>query len=282
MRHIRFRVSRANAIMTGTVEGNPPDRVRTDVSNLEFALANVTLLSPTVPSAFRVFDSFEGHVKTGWQQRGLEVPSQWAESPTFYYSNPNSLYPHGADVPYPAYTKSLDFGLEIGCVIAVAGRDISIENAYGHIMGYTILNNWTARDVERNELAIGLGPAKAKDFATSIGPWIVTPDELADKSIGEGSTLRYDLTMVARINGKVLSSGNLKDIHFTFAEMIARASQGCELRRGDLISSGIVDGGCLLDLGIDDSLGRWLQIDDVVELEVERLGTLRNKIVTVS
>ena len=141
------------------------------------------------------------------------------------------------------------------------------------------MNNWTARDIERTELAIGLGPAKAKDFGTSVGPWIVTPDELADKSIGESSSLRYDLSMVARVNGKELSCGNLKDIHFTFEQMIARASEGVELRRGDLIGSGTVGSGCLLELGIEESLGRWLQVGDVVELEVERLGLLRNSIV---
>ena len=129
--------------MTGTVEGNPPDRLRTDISNLEFALANVTYLSPVQTTAFRDFYAFEAHVKAERQKRGVDLPAEWTETPTFYYCNPNTFYSHQAEVSYPAYTKELDYALEIGCMIGNPGRDISPENAYGYLWGYTILNNWT-------------------------------------------------------------------------------------------------------------------------------------------
>lgn len=132
------------------------------------------------------------------------------------------------------------------------------------------MNDWSARDVQREEMKVGLGPAKGKDFATSLGPWLVTPDELADRRAGD----RYDLTMVARINGREVSRGNLKDLHFSFGQMIERASRDCTLYPGEVIGSGTVGTGCLLETGA----APWLQPGDVVELEVERLGTLTNTV----
>lgn len=279
MRQVRFRVSRANAILGGLAIGDPLDRVRADATGHEFGLANVTLLPPVQPPTFRDFYAFEAHVKNARKRRGLDMVPQWYEAPVFYYSNPGVLYGHDADVPRPAYTHELDYELELACVIGKPGRNIPAENANDYIAGYTILNDWSARDVQRLEMAVGLGPAKAKDFATSVGPWLVTPDELADRTIGAGAALRHDLSMSARVNGKELSRGNAKDIHFTFAQMIARASQGVELHSGDLIGSGTVGTGCLLELGAQETLGRWLQAGDVVELEIERLGVLRNRVV---
>jgi fumarylacetoacetate (FAA) hydrolase len=133
-----------------------------------------------------------------------------------------------------------------------------------------IMNDWSARDIQREEMKVGLGPAKGKDFATSFGPWLVTPDELEDRREGD----RHRLEMVARINGKEVSRGNLADIHFSFAELIARASQDCTLYPGEVIGSGTVGTGCLLET----EAAPWLQPGDVVELEVERLGVLTNKV----
>lgn len=280
MRHVRFHPSHAQAILTGVVLGDPPDRVRADRTGHEFGLANVELSPPIEPPTFRDFYAFEAHVKNARKRRGLEMVPQWYEAPVFYYSNPGVLYGHDAHVPRPAYTQELDYELELACVIARPGRNIPAERANDYIAGYTILNDWSARDVQRMELAVGLGPAKAKDFATSLGPWLVTPDELADKEIGLGAGLRYDLAMTACVNGKELSRGNAKDLYFTFAQMIARASQAVELHTGDLIGSGTVGTGCLLELGASETLGRWLQPGDVVELEIERLGILRNRIVS--
>lgn len=139
------------------------------------------------------------------------------------------------------------------------------------------MNDWSARDIQMKEMRVGLGPAKGKDFATSLGPSIVTPDELADRTIGTGADLRYDLTMTARVNGQALSRGNTKDIYFPFAQLIERASADVMLYPGDVIGSGTVGTGCLLELGGEKSaLGRWLQPGDVVELEIEHLGILRN------
>ncbi len=286
MRLARFQPFGASAILSGTALGSPPDRLRAEATGHEFALSNVKLLPPLQPNTFRDFYAFEAHVKAGRKRRGLDMVPQWYEAPVFYYSNPQNFFGHDAEITRPAYTQELDYELEVACVISKAGRDISVDNAQDYIAGYTILNDWSARDVQRLEMAVGLGPAKAKDFATSLGPWLVTPDELADHAVGpssgtgfsSGADMRYDLTMIARVNGRELSRGNLKDLHFSFAQMIARASQACELRRGDLIGSGTVGTGCLLELGAQETLGRWLAPGDVVELEIERLGLLRNRI----
>ena len=150
-----------------------------------------------------------------------------------------------------------------------------MQNKEPHIAGYAVLNDWSARAIQRKEMKVGLGPAKGKDFATSVGPCLVTPDELTDRRQGKG----FDLTMTARVNGRELSRGNWSDITYSFGEMIARASRGVWLRPGDLIGSGTVGTGCILELG-PEAAGGWLQPGDMVELEIERLGVLRNRIAT--
>ncbi len=154
------------------------------------------------------------------------------------------------------------------------GRDIPEEKSEECIAGYMIMNDWSARDVQEREMKIGLGPAKAKDFATSLGPWLVTPDELHDKKTGPG---RFDLQMIARVNGKQLSKGNMKSMHWTFPQMIAWASQSVELQPGEVFGSGTVGTGSLLELGPD--VHRWLKPGDRVELEIERLGVLGNRVI---
>jgi len=274
MRLIRFRAPDSDVVQTGTAVD---DRAISE-SGAAWPLDAITLLPPVAPSTFRDFYAFEEHVKTARKRRGLDMVAEWYQFPVFYFSNTNALYGHEADIPYPAYTRELDYELEVACVIGKAGRDIRAQDADSHIAGYTILNDWSARDVQREEVKVGLGPAKGKDFATSVGPWLVTPDELADRALVSEAGLRYDLSMVARVNGCELSRGNLKSLHYPFAQMIARASQSCDLHTGDLIGSGTVGTGCLLELGAIETLGRWLQPGDVVELEVERLGVLRNRI----
>ncbi|MBW2459937.1 MAG: fumarylacetoacetate hydrolase family protein, partial [Deltaproteobacteria bacterium] len=231
----------------------------------------VELGVPTQPlRSFRDFYAFEAHVKTARARRGLEMVPEWYDFPVFYFSNAASIIGPGVPLLAPTLGAWLDFELEIGCVIGKAGRDIPAERAEDHVAGYTIINDWSLRDVQRQEMKVGLGPAKGKDFATSIGPYLVTPDDLADLRTDKG----YDLAMVGRINGTEHSRGNWRDLHFSFGEMIARASQGVELQPGDLIGSGTVGTGCILELGVDQ-VGRWLAPGDVVELEVERLGVLR-------
>jgi fumarylacetoacetate (FAA) hydrolase len=222
----------------------------------EYALADVELRAPVLyPPSVRDFMAFEQHVATVRRARGSDVPPEWYEIPVFYFSNPAAIYGPGDDVPYPDGTAELDYELEVAAVIGADGR----------IGGFTVLNDWSARDLQRREMRVGLGPAKGKDFATSLGPLLVTPDEL-DGSEGE---------MVARVNGEERSRGNLRDLHHSWDAMLARAARNTTLRPGDVIGSGTVGTGCILEAGD----GRWLQRGDVVELEVEGIGVLRNRVV---
>jgi fumarylacetoacetate (FAA) hydrolase len=227
------------------------------------------------PNSFRDFYAFEAHVKTARARRGLQMVPEWYQFPVFYFSNAAAIVGPEAEIRRPAATERLDYELEIACVIGKAGVDIPVSEADAHIAGFCILNDWSARDLQREEVKVGLGPAKGKDFATSIGPYLITLDELEDVRIPGDKGSRYDLTMVARVNGVEYSRGNFRDIYYTFAEMIARASADCPLYPGDLIGSGTVGTGCILELGEEYP---WLVPGDVVELEVERLGVLRNAI----
>jgi len=222
----------------------------------EYRLDEVRLLAPVRrPPSVRDFYAFEEHVKNARAVTGRgEVPPEWYEIPAFYFSNPAAIYGPDDEIPYPDRTEALDYELEVAAVMA----------ADGAIGGFTVMNDWSARDLQRREMAIGLGPAKGKDFATSLGPLVVTPDELGD--------LR--LEMVARVNGEERSRGNLGDMHYSWDELIARAAHNTRLVPGDVIGSGTVGGGCILEHGD----GRWLEPGDVVELEVERIGILRNRI----
>jgi fumarylacetoacetate (FAA) hydrolase len=226
------------------------------------------------PPSFRDFYAFEQHVRTARANRGLEMVPEWYQFPVFYFSNTQALLGHGEPLVAPPYTEELDYELEAACVIGRRGRDIAVANAAAHIAGYTILNDWSARDVQRLEMRVGLGPAKGKDFATSVGPWLVTPDELAPRRAGNA----FDLVMTARRNGRELSRGNLQEIHWSFEQMIARAALGAPLWPGDLLGSGTVGTGCILELR-PERAGGWLRPGDLVELEIEGLGTLRTPIV---
>ena len=221
------------------------------------------------PRTIRDFYAFEAHVKNARARRGLEMIPEWYEIPVFYFSNPNPIYGDGEEIPYPSSSNELDFELEVAIVIGKEGRNIPVDQADDYIAGFTIMNDWSARDLQRQEMKVGLGPAKGKDFATSLGPCLVTPDELADRR----SRQHYDLTMLARIDGHEVSRGNLADLHFTFAQMISHASRDCTLYSNEVIGSGTVGSGCLLELGLP-----YLQPGQTVELDVERLGVLRNTI----
>lgn len=243
---------------------------------------NIRLKSPIPqPRTLRDFYAFEGHVKTAYANRGSEIPPEWYKFPVFYFSNPNAIFGQDEEISGPRSSKALDYELEVACVIGKSGIDIAVEQAEEFIAGYLIMNDWSARDIQREEIKVLLGPTKGKDFATSLGPYLVTNDEIADKKVTRNAGGKrvnvYDLTMIARVNGIERSRGNLKDIYYTFAEMIARASADTYLFPGDVIGSGTVGTGCLLEL--TKGQGPWLESGDVVELEVERLGVLRNIIV---
>jgi fumarylacetoacetate (FAA) hydrolase len=219
----------------------------------EYALDEVRLLAPVQrPPSVRDFYAFEAHVKNARAVTGRgEVPPEWYEIPAFYFSNPAAIYGPDDEIPYPEGTEKLDYELEAAAVIGAGGE----------IAGFTVMNDWSARDLQRQEMTIGLGPAKGKDFATSLGPVIVTPDELGD-------------VMVARVNGEERSRGSLGDMHWSWAQIVEHAARNTELRPGDVIGSGTVGTGCILEHGDE----RWLQRGDEVELEIEGIGILRNRI----
>ena len=228
--------------------GSAPDEA-------EFPLDEIRLLAPIPdPPSVRDFFAFEQHVATARARRGGEVPAEWYAIPAFYFSNPAAIVGPDDAVPYPDATQELDYELEAAAVIGAGGR----------IAGFTVLNDWSARDLQREETRIGLGPAKGKDFATSLGPVLVTVDEF-DGSAG---------TMTARVNGEERSRGELADIYHSWDAILARAALNTTLRPGDVIGSGTVGSGCILEHGDD----RWLQPGDVVELEIEGIGVLRNTI----
>jgi fumarylacetoacetate (FAA) hydrolase len=222
----------------------------------EYALEDVRLLAPVPrPPSVRDAYAFEEHVKNAARVTGRPgVPKEWYEIPVFYFSNPAAIYGPDDEIPYPAGSAELDYELEVAAVI---GAD-------GAVGGFTIMNDWSARDLQRQEMKVGLGPAKGKDFATSLGPVVVTPDELGD--------LR--LEMVARVNGEERSRGNLGDMYHSWEAIVARAAANTQLVPGDVIGSGTVGTGCILEHGD----GRWLQPGDEVELEVDGIGALRNVI----
>jgi 2-keto-4-pentenoate hydratase/2-oxohepta-3-ene-1,7-dioic acid hydratase in catechol pathway len=254
----------------------------TDLSSLEvdekpiaIKESEVSLLPPvTNPDTFRDFYAFEQHVKAARKLRGLEMHPDWYKLPIFYFSNPTTLYGHGEIVPYPTGTEELDFELEFAIIIASGGQNIKKENADKMIAGYTILNDWSARDLQREEMQLNLGPAKGKDFANSFGPYMVTPDELTDA----WDNNKLHLRMTCHVNGKLISDGNTNDLYHSFPTMIERASMNVDLRPGDYIGSGTVGTGCILELR-PESTGGWLKRGDVVRLEIEHIGVLENTIV---
>jgi fumarylacetoacetate (FAA) hydrolase len=239
-----------------------------DASDLEFGPPIVQ------PPSLRDFYAFEGHVKTMWERRGGTVPEAWYRIPIFYFSNVSEIRGPGAPVWCPAASQELDYELEVAALIDTPVHDLPAERGEEAIGAYLVFNDWSARDLQREETAVRLGPAKGKDFASSIGPWLVTPDELQDARTEKG----YNLAMTATVNGTELSRGTWADAQFSFGEMIARASADVRLRPGDLIGSGTVGTGCLLEVK-DEILKRYLEPGDEVTLAVERLGALTTPIV---
>jgi fumarylacetoacetate (FAA) hydrolase len=221
----------------------------------EHARADVRLRAPVPrPPSVRDFYAFERHVATARAQRGLEMTPEWYQIPVFYFSNPAAILGPDDEIQFPAESSAWDYELEAA---AIVGGD-------GAIAGFTILNDWSARDLQKMEMAVGLGPAKAKDFATSIGPVLVTPDELGD----------LELEMVARVNGEERSRGSLGDMHWSWDDLVAQAARNTRLLPGDVLGSGTVGTGCILEHGD----GRWLESGDFVELEIERIGVLTNRV----
>ena len=227
------------------------------------------------PTSVRDFYAFEQHVQTCRRQRGLEMIPAWYQIPVFYFSNPACLIPHEGEVAAPHGSKELDYELELACIIGEPAQDLPADDsALRAVLGFTIMNDWSARDLQRLEMSVGLGPSKSKDFATSLGPELVTVDEIQDR-YKDG---RFHLQMSAAVNGRILSLGNAGSMYWTWPQILAHASRDTVLQRGDVIGSGTVGTGCILEL-TPEKTGGWLQPGDLVELHIERLGTLRNRVV---
>lgn len=201
--------------------------------------------------------AFEEHIQNARRNRGQEVPAAWYEIPAFYFTNPGAVFGDGDEIPKPSDTEMLDYELELACVIGADGRP----------EGFTVMNDFSARDLQGLEMGVGLGPAKGKDFATALGPVLVSPDELpAD----------LDLRAIARINGEVRTDTRTGAIHYSWDRLIETAARNTPgLIAGEVIGSGTVGRGCILE----HNDGRWLAPGDEIELEIEGIGVLRNRIV---
>jgi 2-keto-4-pentenoate hydratase/2-oxohepta-3-ene-1,7-dioic acid hydratase in catechol pathway len=243
-----------------------------------FDLDAVTLLPPIPqPPSVRDFYAFEQHAKVARKGRGLEMDPDWYELPVFYFTNPAAVVGSGAEVAVPPGSAELDYELEVAAVVGMGGSDLDPEVAERHIAGFCVMNDWSARDLQRREMKLSLGPAKGKDFATTLGPFLVTPEELAPHRSGSS----YALAMRAEVNGKEYSRGSLGDVYWSFGEMLAYASRGTRLVSGDVIGSGTCGTGCILELSLvhGSDAYPWLQPGDEVVAEVEHLGRLVNRVV---
>ena len=270
--HLRvgLRIETLRDLVEGFQPRDEDDDALVDDADLVFG-------SPILqPPSIRDFYAFEGHVRTMWERRGGEVPEAWYRLPIFYFSNVSEVRGPGEPVWSPARSAELDYELEVAALIDTPAVDLAEERGEEAIGGYTIFNDWSARDLQRDETTVRLGPAKGKDFASSFGPWLVTPDEVnAGRAAGATGP---DLAMTAEVNGAETSRGLWSDARFSFGAMVARASADARLRPGDLLGSGTVGTGCLLEVK-DSTLGRYLHPGDDVVLRVERLGALQTPIV---
>ncbi|GAA3755735.1 fumarylacetoacetate hydrolase family protein [Microbacterium kribbense] len=263
---------------------NAPAGVRRDLDvragrQQRLPLEEATLAVPVQPRAMRDFLVFEAHI-AGMKKLdgpGTPVPAQWYEAPAFLFMNPWSVLPSGADIPMPPFTQRLDFELEVAMIVKDTVRDVPIEEAAEHIAGFCILNDWSARDIQAGEMRVGLGPSKGKDFANTLGPWLTTPDALEQYREGD----RYALQMSVAVNGEVVGTDNLRNMSWSFEEMLVHASRDAWVGAGDVLATGTASQGALSE--------RWarsgsltpapLQVGDVVTMTVEGLGTVSNRIV---
>lgn len=248
-----------------TVMEERGSRTGPEGETIVYPLAEVRILAPLSHSPMlRDFLAFEEHIAATSRKRGQAIPPEWYTAPVYYKGNPRTILGPDEDLVWPLETTKLDYELELACVIGRQGKNIVVREADQYIAGYTIMNDFSARDIQFQEMACRLGPAKGKDFATAIGPCLVTPDEIPDLNA---------LSMIARVNGEVWSTGRFGSIYWSFPQMISHASQGEMLYPGEVFGSGTVGGGCGLEMD------RYLKPDDVVELEIQPIGVLRTRIV---
>lgn len=240
-------------------------------------LAEVELFAPIpTPPSVRDFMAFEEHVVTSMGALGTTVDTVWYEQPVFYFTNPAAILGPNNDVSISPGSAKFDYELEVAAVIGSPGSNISPDDAEKHIAGFMILCDWSARDLQSSEMRVGLGPGKGKDTATSTGPYLITPDELTQYRAGNG----YDLAMQVSVNGHTYSTGSWADLYWSFPQMVSYASRGTTLRTGDIIGSGTVGTGCILELSrVHGSHAYpWLQAGDQVVVEVAELGAIHSTI----
>ena len=263
---------------------------KTKLNNLTtHNLKEVKLLAPIPrPNSLRDAYAFRQHVETSRRNRGLEMIKEFDDFPVFYFSNHNAIFGPSDDIQcMPSHFEKLDYELEIAILIGKEGINVKAENAKEYIAGFMIMNDMSSRGLQMEEMKLNLGPAKGKDFASVLGPYLVTPDELSGNIINEDDNgCNYDLQMTCSLNGKLLSKGNLKDIAWSFEKIIERVSYGATIYPGDIIGSGTVGTGCLLEINGTNKLKSsdftevWLKENDVVEMEIEKLGKITNKIIS--
>ena len=245
----------------------------------KISIESVSFISPIInPTSLRDAYAFRQHVEAGRKSRGLEMIPEYDKFPVFYYGNHNAIGGSGQVLINKNQSKKLDYELEVAAIIGKRGKNISVSDADDYIMGYTIMNDFSARHLQKEEMKLSLGPAKGKDFLTTLGPYIVTKDELDDKCITGEFGNRYDLNMYAYLNGELLSKDNFKNISWTFAQIISRISDGTEIYPGDVIGSGTCATGCLLELNQTNKTNIWMNDGDEIKLVVDKMGSLVNTI----
>ncbi|MBX5495771.1 MAG: fumarylacetoacetate hydrolase family protein [Bryobacteraceae bacterium] len=232
---------------------------------LLYDFSEVRLKAPIPnPPSLRDFYAFEDHVRRGFEKRGEPMPQEWYEMPVYYKGGHHNILGTDEDVLWPSFTEKFDYELEMAAVIGRRGTNLKASEARNFIAGYMVMNDFSARDIQRKEMKVRLGPAKGKDWATALGPVLVTADEVPDP---------YNLQMTARVNGELWSEGSSASLYWTFEQMLEFLTRDDTVLPGDVIGSGTVGTGCGLELD------RWVKPGDVMELEIEGLGVLRNRVV---
>ena len=265
-------------------------KIETAINNkkcVQHNISSVTLLAPVPnPNSLRDAYAFKQHVSTSRTNRGLKMIAEFDEFPVFYFSNQNTIYADNEMIELmPDHFEKLDYELEIAVVIGKGGKNILSKDADKHIAGFCIFNDISCRRLQMEEMKLNLGPAKGKDFASVLGPYLVTPEEIISNCIETPFGNKYNLEMSCTVNGELLSKGNAVVMNWTFAEIIERASYGVELYTGDIIGSGTVGTGCLLELNGTEKIKnpnyceRWLKEGDTVEMQIDGLGKITNKLV---